>query len=102
MPFPRPLRWALLAPFVAFAAMYLAAMSGVRLGADPAFRILGIVLWLGGAVTELIAVPIALYLLLRGGSHLTWGNATLTALGAIPLVAVAMIVFILEFGHFHI
>jgi hypothetical protein len=102
MPFPKILRWALLAPFAAFAlAMCLPAFFSPILP-DQFLKGAALVLIAAAGLVELLAVPVALFMLLRGGPYVTLGNVVITLLAAIPLVFVGFIVLVLKFGHFHI
>jgi hypothetical protein len=102
MPFPRMLRWALLAPVAVFLlAMFVPALFSPIIPdnfAKGAF----LALIAAAGLVELIAVPVALFMLLRGGPYVTLGNVVITVLAAIPLFFVGFIALVLKFGHFHI
>jgi hypothetical protein len=102
MPFPLALRWALLGPFAGFAcAMVLPLMLSVVLPSNTAKGV-ALVLIAASGLVELFAVPVAIYLLLRGAPYLTLGNAVITVIAALPLAFVASVAWVLKYGHFHI
>ena len=53
------------------------------------------------AITELVAVPVAIFYLLRGG-YVTIGNVLLTLVAAVPAAFLVFFLYTLQFGHFHI
>ena len=59
-------------------------------------------LFIGAALTELAAVLLATFLLVFRPRYISVMNVVMTLLGAIPLVLLGFVVFILKFGHFHI
>jgi hypothetical protein len=59
-----------------------------------------VVVWALGVVLELIAVPVALFLLWRGG-YRTRSNIVITLLAAVPPAIVVLGVLIFLFGHVH-
>jgi len=96
---------ALLAPLAVFAAAYFQAMTERGQVPPPpdelVSRIMQIV-FLGAVLTELVAVSLATFLLLFRPRYISVMNVVMTLLGAIPLVLLGFVVFILKFGHFHI
>ena len=102
MPFPLWLRWALLAPLAALAlGMVLATLlSGLLPG--NTVKSVALLLYAGSGVVELLAVPVALFLLVRGDPYLTKGNILMTMAAAIPAGLVIAAVLVLRYGHFHI
>jgi hypothetical protein len=64
-PFPRLLRWALLVPFAIYAAAYLLVVFWAR-GNHSSSDLVGILFWVfivAGVVVEVVAVPLAIFLL---------------------------------------
>ena len=101
-PFPRIVRWALLGPFVLFAAAFVFALLGKDSQPNRILNAMLVFSTLAAAMVEVLAVPVALFLLVRDGRYVSWGNVGLTLAAAIPVVLVAFVVFVFNFGHFHI
>jgi len=102
MPFPRALRWALLAPLAVFLlAMFLPTLFS-SIVPDKFLKSASLALIIAAGLVELIAVPVALFTLLRAGHYVTLGNVAMTVLAAIPLFFFGFIALVLKFGHFHI
>ena len=91
-PFSGVLRWALLLPLAFFAAAY---GVGGTLHAVPLFLA-------AGALLELLAVSVAIFLLAKGSRYRTAGNFLLTLVAAIPLALILAVAFSLGFGHVHL
>jgi hypothetical protein len=87
--FPKLLIWALAVPLAAF------------LIASQLPKPLVVPVFIFACGAELIAVPIATYLLIRG-THVTIFNVLLTLVAAIPIGLVIAMAWTLKFGHFHI
>jgi hypothetical protein len=102
MPFPRILRWTLLAPVVAFALAVIAPKLFSPVLSDNFLKGAFLAITAAAGLVELFAVPAALFMLLRGGPYVTLGNVLITLVAAIPLAFVGVIVLVLKFGHFHI
>ena len=101
MPFPRILRWALLGPFAAFVAAYLLALLGKDATGDKLFGEVLIVTTFAVALVEVVAVPVAIFLLVRGG-YVTVANIATTLAAAIPLGIILFVLWVFKYGHFHI
>ena len=95
-PFPRLLRWALVAAVGMFA---VAILSHKLLGGAKHF-VAG--LWMAGGLTALVAVPAAVFLMLRDGHYVCARNIVLTLLATIPMAMVIFLAMALGFGHYHI
>ena len=98
-PFPPILRRALLWPFGAFAAAYVLAMLS---RGDKVTGGIFVVLTGGAALVELLAVPTAIFLLVRDGRYVTTANIAMTVAAALPIALVILAVLVFSFGHFHI
>jgi hypothetical protein len=104
-PFPRSLRWALLGPFAVFAATYLLAMAAKG---GPESKVLnGVWLLLTGAaaLVEIVAVPTAIFLLIRDAPrYTTLGNILMTLASALPILVILLLVLLFSgaLGTFHI
>lgn len=99
------LRWALLGPFGVFFLAWFAAV----LGKDaPESKILNGVLVVttgGAALVEVIAIPVAIFLLVRDAPRYTTpGNVAMTLAAALPVLILALVILALfgVFGTFHI
>ena len=102
MPFPRLLRWALLAPLAGFAlAMLLPALLSVLLPGDI-LKSASVLLLALSALVELLALPVAVFLLVRGDPYVTTGNVVTTLFAALPVAFAVAVVLVLRYGHFHI
>ena len=91
-PFPPLLIAALGAPLVLFA---LGLLIGVL-----SKSALAMIFWILGVGLELVAIPIAIFMLLRGGYRRPL-NIVITLLAAIPPAIVALAAFTFFFGHVH-
>ena len=104
-PFPPWLRWALLGPFGVFFAAYVLALLGK--GGQESKILNGVLLVAtgGAALVEIVAVPTAIFLLVRDAPrYTTAGNIAMTLAAGLPLFFVLLIVLLLSgaFGTFHI
>ena len=100
--FPLLLRWALLGPFALLVLSWLIAMM-TRGNNDTA----GFWLVTTGvaALIEMIAVPTAIFLLLRhAGRYGSVGNVLMTLLAALPIVPAVFVIILFtgRAGTFHI
>ena len=96
-PFPPLLKWTLLA---SIAMIGLQALIGLSKPSDPTVVI---VLLAVGLVMQLIAGPIAIWLLLRGG-YVSPANIAMTVIAAVPLGLAVFAVLSISLGwtRFHI
>ena len=101
-PFPRLLRWALLGPVAIFALSWSVAIMTKGNNDTAGF-------WLAvtgvAAVIEIVAVPIAVFLLLRRAARYgSVGNVLMTLAGALPIVPAVLFVLLFsgKLGTFHI
>ncbi len=101
-PFPKILRWALLAPVAAFALAIV--VPKLLAPALPENFVKGAFLatMLVAGLVELFAVPVAIFMLLRRRPYVTPANVVITLAAAIPLAFVIAVILVLKYGHFHI
>ena len=96
-PFPLWLRWALLGPFG-----FLVVANLLAIGDTSSFlKGMWVVALLGSAISALVAVPIATFLILRRGYFSVW-NAVMTIFAVLPLVLASGLILTFKYGHFHI
>ena len=104
-PFPRWLRWALRGPFAVFAIAWVLAVLGKD---GPESKVLnGIFLVaIGGAgLAAVIAVPVAIFLLVRDARrYASFGNIAMTLAATVPLLLIGLVVLLFSgaLGTFHI
>ena len=93
-PFPKPLRWALLAPLAGFVlGMIVLPALFAPILPDKILKSSSLAVIAMSGLIELIAVPVALFMLLRGGPYVTRGNIVITLVAsmcALPVVRISM------------
>lgn len=87
--FPTLLIWALTLPIVGFLIAHL-------FGKD-----VGGAIFILSCLAEVLIVPVALFLLIRG-THVTVLNILLTLAAAVPAGVAVFFAWTLKYGHFHI
>ena len=105
VPFPRWLCWALLGPFAVFAVAYLMAMAGKGGQESKVLNGIWLAVTFGAAFVHVLAVPTALFLLVRDAPrYTTVGNILMILAAGLPLFVVLMIVLLFSgaLGTFHI
>ena len=104
-PFPPLLRWALLGPFGVFLFAWFAALLGKDAPESKVLNGVLVVATGGAAVVEVIAIPIALFFLVRDAPrYVTVSNVAMTVAAALPVVILTIVILALfgVFGTFHI
>ena len=104
-PFPPLLRWALLAPFGVFFSAWVAAVLGKDAAESKILNGVLVVATGAAALVEVIAIPVALFLLVRDAPrYVTLGTVAMTLAAALPVAILAVVVLALfgVFGTFHI
>ena len=103
--FPGWLRWALLGPFGVFFITYLLALAGKG---GPESKVLNgawLVATAGATLVDVIAVPAAIFLLVRDAPrYVTVGNVAMILAAGLPLLVVLLLVLLFSgaLGTFHI
>lgn len=96
-PFPIWLRWTLLGPISVDLLVNVLALGGT----DPFLKGLWIAAFCAAAIVAVVAVPYAIFLILRRGYFTIW-NLLMTVVAALPLAFAIVLVVTLKYGHFHI
>jgi hypothetical protein len=103
MRFPPGLFWALLGPVIALAVPYFFALMVMWSNPSSSLqdRGAGVLLIVAAIafVVELFAIPAAIYCLVRYREYLTWGNALVTAVAILPMLAGTLFAVSIMYGH---
>lgn len=103
MPFPRWLFWSLLGPLLLLLLPYAYSLGVMWRNPESSLESRGAGVLLAAAlatcIAEVIAVPAALYVLLRNPPYRTAGNLVVTAIGTLPIGICAFLFAVLMYGH---
>ena len=103
IPFPRLLKLALLLPYALVAiSVAMFAFAGRTIADNNTHNYLKVAFFLVAAITELIAVAAAIFLMVRSSYYATFVNLLITLAAALPFAFLVIIVVFLNYGHYHI